>query len=120
VTAVHEGLKREEYAVIEKFKMRMEERGGERMRVARDLHDTVLQSFQGVLMKLHGVTYMLPEQSKARVDLEAVIEQARQAVIEGRDAVRGLRSSTVIANDLARAIGEFGEDLCAGGNDGNR
>jgi len=119
LTAVVEERKRAQEAVLEQFNMRMEERVGERMRVARDLHDTLLQSFQGLLMKLHGVTYMLPEQSKARVDLEAVIEQARQAVIEGRDAVHGLRSSTVIANDLARAIGEFGEDLCADGNDGN-
>jgi signal transduction histidine kinase len=42
-----------------------------------------------------------------------VIEQARQAVTEGRDAVQGLRSSTTVANDLAKAIGALGEELAA-------
>ncbi len=34
------------------FHLRLEERVGERTRIARELHDTLLQSFQGVLMKL--------------------------------------------------------------------
>src|SRR4029077_16072819 len=40
-----------------------------------------------------------------------VIEQARQAIAEGRDAVQGLRASAVAVNDLARAIGSLGEQL---------
>jgi signal transduction histidine kinase len=46
--------------------------------------------------------------------LETVIEQARQSITEGRDAVQGLRSSTVVTNDLARAITRLGEELAAG------
>ncbi len=42
-----------------------------------------------------------------------MIEQARQAVTEGRDAVQGLRSSTVVTNNLARAISTLGEELVA-------
>jgi len=102
------------------LELRMEERISERMRLARDLHDTLLQSFQGLVMKLHGVAYLSPEGSEARESLEEIIEQARQAVVEGRDAVRGLRSSTVIANDLARAISEFGAELFAGDSAGDR
>jgi signal transduction histidine kinase len=45
--------------------------------------------------------------------LENLIEQARQAITEGRDAVQGLRSSTVLTNDLARVVGTFGEGLAA-------
>ena len=37
------------------FNMRLEERVGERVRIARELHDTLLQSFQGMLMKLSAV-----------------------------------------------------------------
>lgn len=96
--------------VARQFNMRMEERVNERTRIARDLHDTLLQSFQGLLMKFHGVTYQLPE-CEGKKNLESVIEEARQAVVEGRDAVHGLRSTTIIANDLARAISEFGENL---------
>src|SRR5260370_10202577 len=93
--------------------MRLEERVNERTRIARDFHDTLLQSFQGVLMKFSAVTYMLPDHTEAQKTLEKVIEQARQAVTEGRDAVQGLRSSTVVTNDLVNAITEFGEKLAA-------
>ena len=97
------------------LELRLEERVSERTRIARELHDTLLQSFQGVLLKFSAVTYQLPDRpEEARQTLEKVIEQARQAVIEGRDAVQGLRSSTVVINDLARAISTFGEELAAG------
>src|SRR5262249_27434633 len=43
--------------------------------------------------------------------VEGAIEQARQAVTEGRDAVQGLRSSTIVKNDLARAIRILGAEL---------
>jgi len=76
----------------------------ERTRIARELHDTLLQSFQAVLLKFHAVTYELSDRPELQRALEGVIDQARQAVIEGRDAVQGLRSSTEITNDLAGAI----------------
>jgi PAS domain S-box-containing protein len=94
--------------------MQVEARVSERTRIARDLHDTLLQSFQGVLMKLSAVTYLLPDRpAEAQKTLETSIEQARQAITEGRDAVQALRSSTVVTNDLARAIGSLGEELGA-------
>jgi signal transduction histidine kinase/ligand-binding sensor domain-containing protein len=101
--------------VARQFNMRMEERVNERTRIARDLHDTLLQSFQGVLLKFHAVSFMLPDRpAEAGKTLENAIEQARQAIAEGRDAVQGLRSSTVITNDLGRAITMVGEELVAG------
>jgi signal transduction histidine kinase/ligand-binding sensor domain-containing protein len=101
------------------FNMRLEERVNERTRIARDLHDTMLQSFQGVLMKFYAVTYMIQDRPEAQKKLETIVEQARQAINEGRNAVQGLRSSTVVANDLARAISGFGEELSANQTDGN-
>jgi signal transduction histidine kinase len=100
--------------VARQFNMRLEERVGERTRIARELHDTLLQSFQGVLMKFYAVTNLIPSRpAEAQKTLETVIEQARRAVTEGRDAVLGLRSSAVGTNDLALAIGAFGEELAA-------
>lgn len=93
------------------LELRVEERVNERTRIARDLHDTLLQSFQAVLMRFSAVTYMIPERPDVQQVLEGVIEQARQAVVEGRNAVLGLRSSTVAANNLARAITALGEQL---------
>ena len=101
------------------FNIRMEERVNERTRIARDLHDTLLQSFQGVLLKFHAVTYILPDRpAEAQRTLSSAIDEARQAIAEGRDAVQGLRSSSVVANDLARAISTFGEGLTADQNGG--
>jgi signal transduction histidine kinase len=95
------------------FNVRLEARVGERTRIARDLHDTLLQSFQGVLLKFSAMTYLIPERPDVQKKLEGVIDQARAAVTEGRDAVQGLRSSTVLTNDLARAVTTFGEGLAA-------
>src|SRR5262249_51450958 len=73
--------------------------------------------FQGVLLKFHAITYMLPNRPvEAQEKLEGVIEQARQAIAEGRDAVQGLRSSTLLTNDLANAIGACGERLASDHN----
>jgi signal transduction histidine kinase/ligand-binding sensor domain-containing protein len=98
--------------VSHQFNMSLEARVSERTRIARDLHDTLLQSFQGVLLNFHAVTFLLPDRpGEARTSLQAAIEQASKAITEGRDAVQGLRSSTVVTSDLARAIGALGEEL---------
>jgi signal transduction histidine kinase len=93
--------------------IRMEERVNERTRIARDLHDTLLQSFQGVVLKLSAVQYVIRDRpADAAGMVERIVEQARQAVTEGRDAILGLRSS-VVTNDLAKAITTFGEGLAS-------
>jgi signal transduction histidine kinase len=99
--------------LTKQFNARMEGRVSERTRVARDLHDTLLQSFQGTLLKFGALTYRLTAHPEIKKDLETCIEQGRAAIIEGRDAVQGLRSSTALTNDLARAVGKFGEGLVA-------
>lgn len=108
--------------IARQFNVRMEERVNERRtRVAWDLHDTLLQSLQGVLLKFHAVTYLLPpDADDARKNLEGVIEQARQAINEGRDTVHGLRSSTVVSNELAPALSTLGAELAANQTNGNR
>jgi signal transduction histidine kinase len=101
------------FYVAREFDIRLDERVNERMRLARDMHDTLLQSFQGALLKLHAVTYRLADHPKAKKELEAAIERAREAITEGRDAVQGLRSSTMATKDLTRAITIFGEALAS-------
>ena len=97
-----------------KFNLRLEERVNERTRIARDLHDTLLQSFQGLMLKFRTLTLLLPDgPAEARNMLEEMIEQGRAAITEGRDAVHGLRSSTVATNDLPHAISTIGEQLHA-------
>ena len=96
------------------FNMRLEERVRERTRIARDLHDTLLQSFQGLLPRFQAAIYKLPEHpAEARQTLESAVDQASQAITEGRDAVQGLRVSTVEKNDLAMAIQSLAEELAS-------
>jgi signal transduction histidine kinase len=106
--------------LVRQFNMTLEARVAERTRIAREFHDTLLQSFQGVLLKFHAVTYLLHDRPEAQKTLETVIEQARRAITEGRDAVQGLRSSTVIKNDLTYALTQLGERLAAEQNGQNR
>jgi signal transduction histidine kinase len=76
------------------------------------LHDTLLQSFQAVLMKFSAVTFLVTANpAEAQKTLASVIEQAGQAINEGREAVQGLRSSTQITNDVAQTIGSLGQQL---------
>jgi signal transduction histidine kinase/ligand-binding sensor domain-containing protein len=94
------------------FNRTLEARVNERTRIARDLHDTLLQSFQGLLLRFQSVAKLLPERpDEARQRLDNAIEQAAEAITEGRDAVQGLRSSAFETNDLANAIAAIAEEL---------
>jgi signal transduction histidine kinase/ligand-binding sensor domain-containing protein len=96
------------------FNVRLEERVSERTRIARDLHDTLLQSFQGLLLRFQATINLLPGRPvEARKLLEDAVEHASQAITEGRDAITGLRMSTVEKNDLAAAIETVGEEIAA-------
>ncbi|HME31654.1 MAG TPA: triple tyrosine motif-containing protein, partial [Terriglobales bacterium] len=100
--------------VARQFEMTLEARVSERTRIARDLHDTLLQSFHGLLLRFQAVDNVLPERpAEAKQRLESAIDQAAQAITEGRDAVQGLRSSTLETNDLAEAIGTLAKELAA-------
>jgi signal transduction histidine kinase len=94
------------------FNLTLEARVGERTRIARDLHDTLLQSFQGLLMRFQAVSNELAE-GELKQELDEAIDRATGAITEGRDAVQGLRSSVVERNDLAAALGTLGKELAA-------
>jgi signal transduction histidine kinase/ligand-binding sensor domain-containing protein len=94
------------------FNMSLEARVSERTRIARELHDTLLQSFHGLLLRFQSVAKLLPERpDEARQRLDNAIQQAAEAITEGRDAVQGLRSSALETNDLANAIAAIAEEL---------
>jgi signal transduction histidine kinase len=96
------------------FEVTLETRVSERTRIARELHDSLLQSFHGLLLRFQTVFQLLPERPmEAKEKLGSAIEQTADAITEGRDAVQGLRDSTVQGNDLAPAISTLGEELAA-------
>jgi signal transduction histidine kinase len=98
----------------QRFGMTLEARVGERTRIARELHDTLLQSFHGILLHLQTGINLLPDRPvDAQKTFESAVDQAERAIIEGREAVQGLRASTLERNDLASAIRTLGEELAA-------
>jgi signal transduction histidine kinase/ligand-binding sensor domain-containing protein len=102
----------------QRFRVVLDARVNERTRIARELHDTLLQSFQGLLARLQAASNLLPTRpDRAKERLDAAIDQASQAIAEGRDAVLDLRLSTVVSNELAAAIKTLGEELGASGDD---
>jgi signal transduction histidine kinase/ligand-binding sensor domain-containing protein len=97
------------------FHVALEVRVDERTRIARELHDTLLQSFHALLLRFQAVSNVLPErpeEAKRRVD--SAIEEASDAITEGRDAVHELRSSGLTTIDLATVISNFGKELLSG------
>jgi signal transduction histidine kinase len=70
---------------------RTEARLGERERIARDLHDTLLQGFQGLLLRIQGVANNIPREDPLRTGLEGALNRGEQIIVEGRDRVRELR-----------------------------
>ena len=87
------------------FEMTLDARVGERTRIARELHDTLLQTFHGLMLRFGAVDRLLPNRAEeAKKELRGAMAQAGEAITEGRDAVQALRSSTVEVNDLVSAI----------------
>ncbi len=95
-----------------RFEIALYARLGERARIARELHDTLLQSYQASLLWFRAAINVLPDRPlEARQKLELALDRAEAAIVEGRDAVQALRSSTVEVNDIAEAIAAIGADL---------
>jgi len=89
----------------QQFEMKLDARVGERTRIARELHDTLLQSAHGVLLRFQTVSHLLPARPlEAKETLDSAIEQTSQFITEARDEVQGLRDSTVEGIELPVAI----------------
>lgn len=101
--------------VARQVRGRMEERLEERERIARDLHDTLLQSVQGLILKFHAVAKQIPGDEPARDALERTLDHADQVLAEGRDRVRNLRATAVSLNDLPAAFKRVAEETPNGG-----
>jgi signal transduction histidine kinase/ligand-binding sensor domain-containing protein len=94
---------------------RLSERLKERERIARELHDTLLQSFQGLMLHFQRARNLLPARPVEAVQrLDTALERAEEAIAEGRNAIRDIRSSVLVDSDFARAMTALGEELSAG------
>ncbi|HEY2679046.1 MAG TPA: ATP-binding protein [Steroidobacteraceae bacterium] len=101
--------------VRERLEERMEVRLNERTRISRELHDSLLQGFQGLMYRLEAVRQLLPERpGDAMKSLDSAMHVGDQAIGEGRDAIQTLRSSSFDVSDFAALLSALHTELAAG------
>ena len=101
------------------FAMTLEARVGERTRIARELHDTLLQSFHGLLFRFQAVRNLLPKRPEEAVQvLDAALIRAEQALDEGRHSIQGLRPSLSAGGGLDQVLITTGQELASSHGNG--
>ncbi len=99
------------HALTKQLNVRFEERLAERTRIARELHDTLLQGFLSASMQLHVADDNLACDSPAKALVGRVLELMSHVVEEGRNAVRGLRSTKASSPDLEQAVSQIRQEF---------
>ena len=91
---------------------RFQERLAERTRIAQELHDTLLQSFQGLMLRFQAANdTILSDPADAKDTLERALDRADQALAESRKAIQGIRSAPCEGQDLAHSLNSMMNEL---------
>lgn len=96
--------------VTRRLRFRLEDRHAERDRIARELHDTYLQTVHGLVLKVSAVSEKMPE-GEPKDEIARAISLAGAALVEGRNRVYGLREQANNNLDLASAFKDIGPVL---------
>jgi signal transduction histidine kinase len=89
------------------FDLWLTERRLERVRIAGELHDTLLQGFLGASLVVGVTLQQMPEDSPARASLTRATRLIHRAIEEGRAVLQGLRSSVVASGSLEREFSDL-------------
>ena len=111
VLLVWVGLRARVRYVSHAIRIRAEERADERIRIARELHDTLLQGIQGLLLSFHVAAEKVPLGHESRKALEKALSTADRIILDGRNRVNRLRSDHLIATELEPSIEAVADDL---------
>jgi signal transduction histidine kinase len=99
--------------IQERIRGRLEERLSERERIARDLHDTLLQGMQGLVFKFQAAAERLPSIDSNRDRLEEALNLADEVLEDGRSKLAGLRGFSSESQELFAALTGVGQSLAA-------
>lgn len=94
-----------------KLRDRLEVRHAERERIARELHDTLLQSIQGLILRFQAIAEHVPPNDPIRVMIDQALDRADEVLVDGRDRVRDLRLSESSSTDLEVTFAALGKEL---------
>jgi signal transduction histidine kinase len=81
--------------ISKSIRIRAEERADERIMIARELHDTLLQGVQGLLLSFHVAAEKVPAGHVSKQALEKALTTADRIIVEGRNRVSRLRSDNL-------------------------
>ncbi|MBV8569159.1 MAG: sensor histidine kinase, partial [Acidobacteriaceae bacterium] len=96
--------------MAQRFHARLEERVIERTRIARELHDTLLQSVQASLLQMQVARTLISRRPEHAVEtLDHAISSTEAAIAEGREAIGELRSP--VHTNLARLLTLTAQEL---------
>jgi signal transduction histidine kinase len=94
--------------------VRFEERLAERTRIAQELHDTLQQGFQGLILRFQAAYQMVQSNpSEAKQALEGALDRADQTLSESRKAIQGILTDPCVDLDIERALGGLMNQLAA-------
>lgn len=93
------------------YEARLEGRVRERTKLARDLHDTLLQDLQGLILRFQSFVLQMDDEDKRRETLTTILNRAEETVITSRDAIQNLRANPIEVAELGDALGEYAERL---------
>jgi signal transduction histidine kinase len=94
------------------FTIGLEARVNERTRVARELHDTLLQSFQGAVFQFQAARKLLLRNADNTLHvMDEAIQAAEEGIIEGRAAIHDLRPEPAAQRDLPELLKAAGNEL---------
>ena len=99
--------------IQQRMRGRLEERLSERERIARDLHDTLLQGMQGLVFKFQAAAERLPSRDTNRDRLEEALNLADEVLEDGRSNLAGLRGLSSESQELFAALTVVGQSLAA-------
>jgi signal transduction histidine kinase/sugar lactone lactonase YvrE len=96
-----------------RLRLRLEERHAERERIARELHDTLLQGVQGLVLRFQAAAEGVPLHDPVRRMMEQTLDRADDVLAEGRDRIKDLRAA-MPAPELSESLSEVTRELAGG------
>jgi len=99
------------WQVRRRLHLLFETRAAEREHIARDLHDTLLQSSQGLILKVHAASRRMSTDNPDRARLDAAVTNADLTLVEGRDRINELRNAGRTTAQLRSDLNAIGRSL---------